>query len=264
MKFKKNFLLNYLTNAPMALGIERFLECEILSQQEFIPPILDIGCGDGLFAHILFDERIDIGVEPNLKELKRAKSFNAYRELINSSGEQIPKNDRFYNTIFANSTLEHIQNLQPVLREVHRLLASSGKFYVTVPTNMFDKFTVMYQILSFLRLKKFAEKYKKFFNKFWKQYHHYKKEDWEEIFIDAGFKIIEFREYDSKIICLINDFLVPFAFLPFITKKLLNRWIISKRIRKVYICPFYLLARALIGRYRNGQNGLIFFFLMKE
>jgi len=32
----------------MALAIERSLECELLSQQSFSRPILDLGCSDGL------------------------------------------------------------------------------------------------------------------------------------------------------------------------------------------------------------------------
>ena len=54
MRFKDNFLLNYLKKAPVPLAVERSLECEILSRQEFVRPILDIGCGEGIFASVLF------------------------------------------------------------------------------------------------------------------------------------------------------------------------------------------------------------------
>ena len=63
MKFKNNFLYNYLKEAPVALSVERSLECEILSNQEFKYPILDLGCGEGVFANMLFDEKIDVGID---------------------------------------------------------------------------------------------------------------------------------------------------------------------------------------------------------
>jgi len=63
MKFKSDFLYNYLKQAPISLAIERSFECEILSKQKFQRPILDIGCGEGLFALILFDEKINVGID---------------------------------------------------------------------------------------------------------------------------------------------------------------------------------------------------------
>jgi SAM-dependent methyltransferase len=265
MKFKKDFLFNYLTEAPAALAIERSLECEILSKQDFQRSILDIGCGDGLLAFILFDEKIDVGIEPNEKELERAKEYGMYKELIQCHGNDIPKETGSFNTIFSNSVLEHIPELQPVLKEVHRLLAPEGRFYITVPTDMFDKYSILYQLLSLFRLNNLAERYREFFNKFWKHFHCYKKEDWEKIWRDSGFEVIESKEYNSKIICLINDFLVPFAFLSFIAKKIINRWIISPNLRKIYIYPFYLIVRDLIKRYEDGKKeGIIFFSLKKK
>lgn len=264
MKFRDNFLQNYLINAPMALAIERSLECDILSQQKFVPPILDMGCGDGLFAYILFDDQIDTGIDPSQDEIERARLLNIYKELIKCTGDRIPKKNGYYNTIFSNSTLEHIPEIKPVLEEAYRLLSPSGKFYVTVPTDMFDKFTVIYQILSFFRLKRLTERYRFFFNKFWEHYHRYGRDAWEKIFKDSGFEIVEAKEYDSKIICLINDFLAPFAFFSFIMKKLFNRWIILKSFRRLCIYPFYFVFMHIIKRYAgSSKGGLIFFSLTK-
>ena len=48
--FNDNFLCNYLIDAPTPLAIERSWECILFSQEELKTPILDIGCGDGIFA----------------------------------------------------------------------------------------------------------------------------------------------------------------------------------------------------------------------
>ena len=65
IRFKGNYLESYLRVAPAALAIERCFECEILSRQVFEPPVLDIGCGDGVFASVLFDEQVDLGIDPD-------------------------------------------------------------------------------------------------------------------------------------------------------------------------------------------------------
>ena len=265
MKFKQNFLFNYSKNAPLALAIERSIECEIMSRQRYIRPILDIGCGDGLFAFILFNEKIDLGIDPNPRELRQARDYGMYKELIECQGTNIPKESGTFKTIFSNSVLEHIVSLKPVLKEAQRLLAAGGRFYVTMPTDKFDKYSILYQVLSLFRSHRVAEKYRKLFNRFWKHYNYHKKEDWEKIFRDSGFEVIDFREYGSKVICLVNDFLVPFAFLSFITKKTLNRWIVSCRLRRIYIYPFYVLARMVVKMYERGNNrGIVFFSLIKR
>src|SRR4051812_12209599 len=98
MRFKNNFLANYLTRAPAPLALERAFECEILSKQKFTHPILDIGCGEGLLAYILFDEEVDVGIDPNAKELERAKAFGIYNELIQCFGDNVPKASNSFKT----------------------------------------------------------------------------------------------------------------------------------------------------------------------
>ena len=80
--FRSDFLANYTACAPLALAFERTLECRILSQQRFERPILDLGCGDGLFARVLFAEPIDTGVDPSEQELRKADRTGLYQELI--------------------------------------------------------------------------------------------------------------------------------------------------------------------------------------
>ena len=53
--------------------------------------VLDIGCGEGLFANIVFDEKIETGIDPNLTELERANELGGYSELLECNGNNIPK-----------------------------------------------------------------------------------------------------------------------------------------------------------------------------
>ena len=102
MKFNKNLLLQYMSMAPLALAFERYLECRIFQKHPFDSPVLDLGCGEGLFSHILFAEKLDIGIDINLRELDRARQLGAYVELIHATGDSIPKPDASYNTIISN------------------------------------------------------------------------------------------------------------------------------------------------------------------
>ena len=248
----------------MALAIERSLECEILSQQSFSRPILDLGCGDGLFARVLFSENVDTGIDSDQEEVERARCYAIYNELITCGGDRIPKDDESYHTVFSNSVLEHIPDLDPVLREVNRLLAPGGRFYVTVPTDRFEFYSAGARLLHGLGLNGLAKRYRALYNRIWRHYNVYDKAGWQARFQMAGFKVVDVHSYDPPAICLINDLLVPLALPSLLFKKILHRWIISATLRRLYLGAVYGFARWATRRFDTDQGGgLILFHLTK-
>ena len=265
LKFKKDFLYNYLLEAPVALAVERACECEILAEYEFKTPVLDIGCGEGVFAHILFDQQIDCGIDPDADEIERAKHYHMYKELIPCYGNAIPKDNGAFNTIFSNSVLEHIEDLEPVLKEARRLLADHGNFYVTIPTDKFDHYTWINQLLTGLRLNKWAANYRRSFNKFWNHYHYYNREEWAKLFNKAGFDVVASRDYMPLSLCLFNESFIPLAFPAFVVKRLTGRWFISKSFRKLYVKSLFSIAQTFINKSKQQKDGgIIFFHLVKK
>lgn len=265
MKFNQDFLKSYLMDAPLPLAVERSWECEILAQQEFPKPILDIGCGEGIFARQLFQDKVDSGLDPNADEIDRAKKFDKYDELLVGFGQEINKPDKSFQTVMCNSALEHMDDINAVLKEVHRVMKDDGLCYLTLPTDNFEQFTGVYQILSGLGIKSLANRYAKFFNKFWRHYHCYPCEQWEEIFAKTGFKVAKRIEYGDKVSCMLNDILAPFSFPAFVAKKTTNRWFLTDITR----LP---MARLLYQVFKNrgkpqtpahGQSGLVFYALAK-
>jgi ubiquinone/menaquinone biosynthesis C-methylase UbiE len=264
MQFGRNAFYRYLQEAPLPLALERALECDILQRQEFARPILDVGCGDSIFASRVFDERIDVGLDPNGLEIERARTYGAYDELIESTGDKIPKPDGTFKTIFSNSVLEHIEDLGPVLDEMHRVLASDGVVYLTLPTEKFEKHTVAYQTLSLLGLRGTARSYARHFNRFWRHFHAYTVEDWAELFAKHGFEVSERIEYCPKSIGVLDDALAPFCLPNFLAKKALNRWFVWPKLRQVsaYV-PYFMFKSYAKADSDTRDGGLVFFALRK-
>ena len=260
----KDFLTTYVGLAPLALAIERSLECEIFSSLALERPILDIGCGDGIFAKVVFSEKIDTGVDPNPIELARARSLNMYVDLIQCRGDAIPRPDAHFRTIFSNSVLEHIPELSPVLREAHRLLAPGGIFYVTVPSDRFAQYAWFSRVLVLFGLHRLQMQFGNFYNRFWAHYHCYTPECWTRLLEEAGFEVLTVRTYAPKIICTLDDLLAPLAVMGLIFRRTMNRWTLVPKLRRIVLSPATALVKRLIRNADQGNGGLVFLAARKS
>jgi SAM-dependent methyltransferase len=264
MKFRNDYLRRYLALAPAALAVERVVECEILNQQDFTRPILDIGCGDGIFAQILFDEQLDLGVDIDREEIARASATGAYLKLLACPGSGIPVADGAFKTVLSNSVLEHIPDLMPVLREAHRVLADGGTFYVTLPTDRLEHNSLPARIFAALGLNKLELDYGKFHNRFWRHYNVHSPAGWRALFESIGFSVAAERVYASPNFSSFYDLLMPSAIPSILAKKLYSRWFLFPALRRSY----YVLVDAIVGPIherlkREPGSSLIFFKLVK-
>lgn len=265
MKFKTSFFEAYIAETPLALAIERTFECEIMSRQSFEKPVLDLGCGEGVFASILCAEPVDTGVDINLSELAAAKGYRAHGELLHCPADKIPKPDASYNTIFSNSVLEHIPDIESVLAECSRLLAPSGHFYVTLPTNYFEQYSLVSQFLSGLGMRGLAKRFQGFYNRFWKHYHCYTVKEWNGLFDRAGFEARQTVMYCPRRIAALNDLLTWPALFSLVVKKSFNRWFVFRGLRRS-LAPFYakLIRIDFSPDPGTRAGGLVFFDLVKK
>ncbi len=123
----------------------------------------------------------------------------------------------------------------------------------------------MYRLLARLGLKRPAALYQRFFNAFWKHYHAYSADDWQDLARRCGFRVVECRTYGPKKMCLLDDFLSPFCLVSFICKRLTNRWVLLPGWRRIWSYPFYLWARRFLrGCEKADPGGLVFMVLTRK
>lgn len=264
MRFARDVIADYVSVAPCALAFERTLECRLYPTVPFDAPVLDLGCGEGLLAKILFRDKIDTGIDPNARELDRARELGGYVELIECFGNAIPTPDGSYRTVFSNSVLEHIPDLDPVLREVFRILAPGGHFHFTAPSANFERFNWTSTILSAFGLKSLDARWRRFFNRFWVHYHTYDLAGWEAWARTAGFEVVESRTFAPRHTCMVNSTLTPFGIGAKSLKAATNKWTLSPLLRKILFWPLYTAMRpVLAGAERAENGGLVFLSLRK-
>jgi SAM-dependent methyltransferase len=264
LEFRDAIFFRYLCHAPLALAMERTAKSGIYRRYPIIPRVLDLGCGEGLFAEMLFKGLLDTGVDPDPKEIEYARRRGRHRELIQTTGDLIPKPDNHFRTILSNSVLEHIPDLPPVLREVRRVLHPEGHFYFSAPSNYFDSYSLGHSFLKALGMLRAAVEYRKFFNTFWKHYHYYSLEGWVDLLVDCGFEVQEALTFNPRPSCILNDALAALGLPGLFCKRFYGRWVLSPQLRSVLMKP---IARALTHRIQASgpcpKGGLVFMAVKK-
>lgn len=125
-----------------SLGLWRAAEIAILREQIYQYPIVDLGCGDGLVTSLVL-QNVDIGLDPDEKQLTQARSRDIYNYLIPLPVENASIPPESIGTVISNSVLEHILDLDIVLEAVVRMLKPEGKLIFTVPTASFSEWLAL-------------------------------------------------------------------------------------------------------------------------
>lgn len=261
-------VIRYLSQVPLALGLERLAEAQLYESDSFQSPSLDLGCGDGLFASLLSEKSFQFGLDPDLRELQLGKirEPKAFETLLNNFGNDIPVPDKSLGTVISNSVLEHIENLDEVLSEVHRVLSDAGRFFVTIPTDRFETYGVISTFLRLVRFRAAERMWRKQYNRFWRHFHAYSPTRWAELLESNGFVIVRSFTYCPPHSCLRNDLLAHFALFSKLSKVTANRWILFPPLRKHVLGPLTGLFLKIASRDSNShpQGGLIYFELRKS
>lgn len=157
-----------------------------------VGPFLDIGCGDGRFGGTLEIEGI-YGVDIDRGAIKRMAPGGPYRSAFFASASQLPFPDGFFNTVFSNCALEHMEGIDAVLRETARVLKKNGQFVFTVPTAVFLKAVEGDEVLKSLGLntKVAIDEY----NRFHRHLNIFTPKEWKERLEVAGLKTLALEHY---------------------------------------------------------------------
>ncbi len=203
----RDYLTELLTTYWFAppVGLWRAVELRMAAEERYERPLLDLGCGDGLIGQALFGTQgqVDAGLDPWVDQLRQAARSGVYRHVDLADGHRLPYADGTFATVFSNSVLEHIPDVEPVVREVGRVLRCpesaegqpGGHFIFTVPSDAFHSLLDGYiQAMETGNVEK-AKWYAAGVD-VWLEHHHYHTPDeWRNILAAAGMTLIKARYY---------------------------------------------------------------------
>lgn len=138
--------------------------------------ILDLGCGSGIMGETLknfFDAEL-LGVD-----IKDKRVVDIPFRIID--GENLPLKENEFEICFISYVLHHTKNPQRILREAKRVSRDKIIIYEDLPEGFLSKFRCYL--------------HRRIYNFFWgnigEKFKFKTQQEWEELFKDLGFKIVE-------------------------------------------------------------------------
>lgn len=247
---------------PYFRAFLRAVEGRFYSEIDIENPILDIGCGDGFFAYCSFDFRLRCGIDPDLTSLKEAKKLNVYDNLICAKGDQLPLRNAYFRTVISNSVLEHVINVEVVLKEIYRVLRSRSDFIFCVPNTQFSENLSLARFMEKINLVKIAVKYRKIFNKISR---HRNIDDliiWKERLNNVGFKIYSSWNYFSPRALRVLEWGHILGVPAWISKKIFGKWILVPRMWNLKI--IYTIIENIFISETKTDNGAYSFYIARK
>jgi SAM-dependent methyltransferase len=218
--------------------------------------VLDIGCGDGTFTRLLFGSPVEVGIDLDQREVRRARSALSHRHVLASSATHLPFADSSFRNVFSNCVLEHIDGLDRALKEISRVLQPNGVLLTTVPTPRWES-EGPFPLLRRLGWHRLSEKLNDILRKLW---HHVTVEDeeaWRNRLAMAGLKLLVWEPYMVPTAYAAYARFLPWSFGSFFMRRLTGNWFLCKSFRRVFVPSLSrCLRRAYLAEDTQGACAL--------
>lgn len=209
------FLDKYLRERPVFLALVRGKEAWLY--QKYLPlkkPVADLGCGDGFFVKTALG-RAEIGIDLPDSRIKEVIP-GIYQQLITYDGRRIPLPANTAGTVITNSVLEHVEDLDRVLREIYRILKPGGTLIAPVMAKPWEEYLFGAKLL--------GDKYRGWMGKKQQHVNLLSREEWRKKFEKAGFELTAETGHLNPEMCTWTD-IFHYVSLPYLLwYKLTGKW----------------------------------------
>lgn len=250
----------YFPHTPAALCIK---ECARLSALRTHPcpgPILDVGCGDGLFAKIAFEGAEVWGIDIDANEGRWAQASKAYSQIIIGDVTRVGLPEAFFGSCVANCSLEHIPDLQAALRTIYKSLKPGGAAYLFVPNKDWASHLMSAKALTAVGAEFLSAELQSGIDRVFAHRHLYDKQTWEGFVRDAGFELQAIDPVLSTATTQAFEMFLAPSILGWVNKRLTSRWTNFPGLRRLASWPAFALVQGSLAL--SGKQELTAEFLI--
>jgi 2-polyprenyl-3-methyl-5-hydroxy-6-metoxy-1,4-benzoquinol methylase len=238
----------YFPHTPAALCVKECARLTALRRRSCPAPILDVGCGDGLFARIAFEDAEVWGIDIDAKEGRWAAASQAYSQVVLGDVTRAKLPEGFFSTCIANCSLEHVPRLDLALKNIWTSLKPGGRLMMFVPNRDWAQALLSYRVLSALGATGLADTLQQGIDAFFRHEHLYDAAGWRDVTAAAGFEVEEVEPVLSTATTVTFEALLLPSLAGKLNKTLTTRWTNFPLARRALSVPMYALTRSLMDR----------------
>jgi SAM-dependent methyltransferase len=258
----KDFLWLHLRDLPYFRAMLRAVEARVYQEYPLEPPVLDVGCGDGHFASVVFERPLDVGIDPGRSSLQEAKKMGGYRLLVEGDGGRMPFSDNYFSSGLSNSVLEHIPHVESVLVETARVLKPGALFIFCVPNPRYLSELSIPSIMQRLRLAWVGESYRDWFRRMSRVHHADEPDVWQKRLENAGFCLDKWWHYFSPEAMRALEWGHYFGAPTLLSRLISGRWILVPT--RWNLAPTYRLVRKYYDASPHPSGTFTFYIARKN
>jgi SAM-dependent methyltransferase len=259
---QKDYLWPHLRDLPYFRALLRAVEARYYPGFQLPTPILDVGCGDGHFATIAFDQPLDVGIDPWTGPIREASLRGGYQALTQADGGQMPFPGQYFGSAFSNSVLEHIPHILDVLIEVGRVLKPGAPFYFCVPNHNFANSLSIGRFLDRIGLNALGDSYRDFFNRIARHQHCDPPHIWQARLEEAGFELERWWHYYSPAAMQVSEWGHYLGLPSLLAYKLTGRWVLLPNRWNLSLTEYFL--RPYYEAIPECDDGVCTFFIARR
>lgn len=253
----------YYAFAPAALAIRECVRLRAVRELDLPEPLLDVGCGDGLFARLAYPDKQAWGIDINPTEVQRAQRTASYRTLICGNIVNVHLPEGFFGSAIANCSLEHVPDLHGALVNIRRALRPGARFVLIVPTPDWTYQLALPEALRSVGLVGLSRAYGDALDRVFSHVHLYDEAGWRDHLARAGFALVETRPIAGRPTSWAFDFMLYPSLLGYVMRKLTGRWIAMPALRPLTVDVARAVVNAL-GRLAPGGDAAAEYLLVAQ
>ncbi len=238
----------YFPHTPAALCVKECARLSVLRRYDCPGPILDVGCGDGLFASVAFADAEVWGIDIDAKEGRWAAASRAYAQVVLGDVTRARLPQAFFETCVANCSLEHVPRLDLAMKTIHDCLKPGGRVLMFVPNRDWAKQFLSYRLLAGVGATGLAETLQTAIDTLFKHHHLYDEQGWRQVLVDGGFEVEHVEPVLSTATTVAFEALLLPSLAGLLNKHLTTRWTNFPSVRRGLALPIYALAKSLLDK----------------
>jgi SAM-dependent methyltransferase len=236
----------YFPYTPAALCVKECARLSALRRHACPPPILDVGCGDGLFASVAFEGAEIWGIDIDAREGRWAAASRAYAQVVLADVTSAKLPEAFFETCIANCSLEHVPRIDLAMQNIFRSLKPGGRVFMFVPNKVWAEHLLSYRFLAAIGATGLAASLQTGIDNFFRHEHLYDADGWRRVLVEAGFVVEAVEPVLSSATTVAFEALLLPSLAGKLNKTLTTRWTNFPAARRALALPVYALAKALL------------------